>query len=112
MVSSYPSVQAFYTPEPVQGATEIQKVATPSGPGDGFTEEEVEIALDPLKTPFNPSREYLQCDIGSLIPGPQAVTITGRVVNFNTQYGKSKSHSAATGWHHMIIKDDTGGICV
>lgn len=112
MASSYPSVQAFYRPEPDQGATKTHEAATISNPGDGFTKEEVENALDPLKSPFNPNREYLQCDIDSLTPGPQAVTFTGRVVNFNTQYGTSKSHAAATGWHHMIVKDDTGGICV
>ncbi len=112
MASSYPSVQAFYRPEPVLGTTEIHKTVTLSGPGDGFTKEESENLLDPLKTPFNPSREYTQRDIGLLTPGPQAVTFIGRVVNFNTQYGKSKSHAAATGWHHMIVKDDTGAICV
>jgi hypothetical protein len=112
MAPLYPSVQAFYRPEPVRNAIVTQNPVMLSGPGDGFTKEEVENALDPLKTPFNPTREYLQCDIGSLTPGPQAVTFMGRVVNFTTQYGKSKSHAAATGWHHMIVKDDTGGICV
>jgi hypothetical protein len=112
MASSYPSVQAFYRPEPVRGATETREAVVISNPGDGFTKEEVENALDPLMSPFNPSREYLQRDIGSLTPGPQALTFTGRVVNFNTQYGTSKSHAAARGWHHMIVKDNTGGICV
>jgi hypothetical protein len=112
MASSYTSVQAFYRPEPVRGATETLEATPISRPGDGFTKEEVENTLDPLKCPFNPSREYLQYDIGSLTPGPQSVTFIGRVVNFNTQYGSSKSHTAATGWHHMIIKDDTGAICV
>jgi hypothetical protein len=112
MASSYPSVRAFYRPEPVQSTTESYEAVELSKPGDGFNKVEIEHALDPLKSPFNPSREYLQCDIGSLTPGPQAVTFTGRVVNFNIQYGTSKSHAAATGWHHMIVKDDTGGICV
>jgi hypothetical protein len=112
MALSYPSVQTFYRPEPVRGITESYKATALFNPGDGFTEEEIENSLDPLKSPFNPSREYLQRDIGSLTPGPQAVTFIGRVVNFNTQYGTSKSHAAATGWHHMIVKDDTGGICV
>jgi hypothetical protein len=112
MAPLYPSLQAFYKPEPVDGAIVTHKAATLSGPGDGFSKEEVESALDPLKVPFNPSREYLQCDICSLTPGLQAVTFIGRVVNFNTQYGKCKSHTAATGWHHMIVKDNTGAICV
>jgi hypothetical protein len=111
MATSYPSVQAFYRREPAPDATD-HGISALSSPGDGFTKEEIENGLDPLKSPFNPNREYKQCDIGSLSPGPQAVTFIGRVVNFNTQYGRSKSHAAAKGWHYLIVKDDTGAICV
>jgi hypothetical protein len=111
MVMPYPSVRALYSREPPPAITERQDSALFS-PGDGFTKEEIENALDPLKSAFNPSREYLECNIGALSPGPQAVTFVGRVVNFTTQYGRSKSHAAATGWHYLIVKDDTGAICV
>lgn len=82
------------------------------GIGEGFTDEEVDISLDPLKRSFNPEHEYEPYDIGTLSSGPQAVTFVGRVVNCNVHHGRSKSQSAARGWHHMIVKDDTGAIHV
>jgi hypothetical protein len=111
MAPSFPSVQSFFQPAiPLQKA--VRREAAITTPGDAFTEEEVESTLDPLNSKFNPNREYLKCDIGTLIPGPQTVTFMGRVVNFSTVYGRSKSHVAAKGWHHMIVKDDTGAVCV
>lgn len=111
MASSYPSMQSFFQPAgPLPEAVRREKAVTT--PGDAFTEEEVVSALDPLNCKFNPIREYVKCDIGTLRPGPQTVTFMGRAVNFSTVYGRSKSHAAAKGWHHIIIKDDTGALCV
>jgi hypothetical protein len=108
-MSSHPTIQSFFKREiPLAKANEVASLPS----GDGFTKEEVANALDPLNTKFNPSREYRAFDIGSLTPGPNPVMFQGRVVNFSTHFGKSKSQSAAKGWHHMIMKDNTGTICV
>ena len=58
--------------------------------GDGFTEEELTEALDPLTRKWNPEREYDQMTIGQLVPGPKAVTFMGRIVNFRTVFGHSQ----------------------
>jgi hypothetical protein len=109
---SYPSVQSFFHREAPAPASTTPEKASLSIPGDAFTKEEIEDALDPLTSRFNPTREYVKCDIGALVPGPQTFTFMGRIVNFSTHHGKSKSHAAAKGWHHMIVKDDTGAVCV
>ena len=105
-------MQSFFQRELAIKETTCRQQKELSVPGDAFTKEEIEDALDPLCNQFNPSREYVRCDIASLIPGPLAVTFTGRIVNFNVFYGRSKSHIAAKGWHRMIVKDDTGAISV
>ena len=111
MASSYPSIQTFFQRE-VRPREAGPRIADQSKPSDGFTEEEIERALDPLQSNFNPTREYLSLDIGSLIPGPQSVTFTGRVVNFSIVNSCSKHQAAAKGWHHLIVKDDSGAISV
>lgn len=88
------------------------QVAEPAEPGDGFTEEELAAALDPLKRKWNPARPYEACQIGELEQGPKAVTFTGRCVNFSTVFGKSTKEHSAKGWHRVLIKDDTGVISV
>lgn len=109
MAYPYPSVQTFYKKDPKVNPEEY---TTPFLPGDGFTDVELEMALDPLKREFNPSCEYERCKIGSLIAGPRLVTFIGKVVNVSTYMSHSKSPSAAAGWHHVIVKDDTGAIHV
>ena len=112
MAPSHPSIQSFYQREiPVKEAKRHQSKEL-SIPGDAFTKEEIEDALDPLNAHFNPRREYQRCDIASLIPGPRAVIFMGRIVNFSVYYGRSKSHAAAKGWHRIIVKDNTGALCV
>jgi hypothetical protein len=109
MALPYPSVQSFYKRE--LGAQSHEATA-PISAGDGFTDEELAVALDPLKREFNPSCGYERFKIGSLIAGPQPVTFMGRVVNASVHMGRSNSNAAAAGWHRMIVKDDTGAICV
>lgn len=108
---AYPFIQAFYSPGNQLGATEHHDTAI-SVPGDAFTIDELESTLDPLKSPFNPSHEYTQHNIGELAPGTRPVKFIGRVVSFTTQYRRSNSNVAATGWHQLIVKDNTGAICV
>lgn len=111
MAPSYPSIQSFYKREV---AAVGERDAEPDGvvAGDGFTDAEKALALNPLSRPFRPTREYTPSDIGQLENGPLPVTFSGRVVNFSLIYGRSKSQTSATGWHNMIVKDDTGAICV
>jgi hypothetical protein len=112
MAPSNPTILSIFQPETSAANAVLQESAAPFVPGDAFTAEEIERSLDPLSCGFNPSREYAHVDIGGLIPGPKAVTFFGRIVNFNVHHGRSKSHAAATGWHNLIVKDDTGAICV
>jgi len=121
MAPSYPSIQSFFERE-VQAQAQAQAQASspaappttksPSKLGDGFTEEELTEALDPMSRKWNPDREYEECTIRYLVPGPKAVTFMGRVVNFNTVFGKTAKQPKAAGWHYLTIKDDTGAIYV
>jgi hypothetical protein len=109
MAFPYPSVQSFYTR---LRESEPQNATAPSHPGDGFTEEDVAVTLDPLKREFNLSCKYERYEIGSLIAGPRPITFMGRIVNVGVFDGRNKSQIAAAGWHHLIVRDDTGAICV
>ena len=113
MAPSYPSVQSFYKRE-ISKPVEKQEAENPESVkvGDGFTEEELAEALDPLTRKWNPEREYDQMGIGKLVPGPKAVTFVGRVVNFSTVFGRSQKQPKAAGWHYMILKDDSAAISV
>lgn len=114
MAPSYPSIQSFYKREvstPAKNEGVLQS-SSPSKLGDGFTEEELTAALDPLKRKWNPEREYDECTIGELVPGPKAVSFVGRIVNLSTIHGSSQKQPKAAGWHYLIVKDDTAAISV
>tara|TARA_R110002033_G_scaffold161214_1_gene197663 strand:+ start:602 stop:1003 length:402 start_codon:yes stop_codon:yes gene_type:complete len=111
MKTSYPSVQSFYKRE-VQSETESAIDASPIKAGDGFTEEELSDALDPLSRKWSPEREYEEMNIAQLIPGPRAVMFVGRVVNLSTFFGHSPKQPKAAGFHSLIAKDDSGAISV
>ena len=106
-----PSIQAFYKPE-----VRIDKPALPkpipTKPGDGFTEEELADALDPLHRKWNPEREYEECSISQLIPGPRAVIFVGRIVSLKTVAGRCAKQPKASGFHVLILKDDSAAISV
>ena len=107
------SIQAFYKPE-VRGATTSAQAAPPSPAkaGDGFTEEELADALDPLHRKWDPEREYEEVGISGLVPGPRAVTFVGRVVNMRTMLGRDAKMPKARGWHGIVLRDDEGAISV
>jgi hypothetical protein len=109
MSQSYPSVQSFYKRE-----VQVDKVSALEIPtrGDGFTEEELADALDPLNRKWNPERDYQEFTIASLVTGPKAVTFIGRIVNFTTLFGHSPKQPRAAGWHYMLVKDDSAAISV
>jgi hypothetical protein len=114
MAPSYPSIQSFYkreVPAPAK-KEEVLLSSSPSKLCDGFTEEELADALDPLKRKWNPEREYEECTIDKLVPGPKAVTFVGRIVNLSTIHGSSQKQPKAAGWHYLIGKDDTAAVSV
>ena len=111
MAPSYPSIQSFYKREiPLPAKTKEDAVLVRRG--DGFTEEELEDALDPRKRNWNPEREYEGSRIDQLIPGPKAVNFVGRIVNLSTIFGSSEKQPKAAGWHYLIVKDNTAAISV
>ncbi|KAL2071499.1 hypothetical protein VTL71DRAFT_12734 [Oculimacula yallundae] len=110
MKDSYPSIQSFYKRE-IQADKETQD-ASPVKAGDGFTEEELSDAVDPLSRKWNPEREYEKMNISQLIPGPRAVTFVGRVVNLSTFFGRVPKQPKAAGFSSLIIKDDTAAISI
>jgi hypothetical protein len=111
----FPSIPSFYKteevfPHPQTKAT--SPIPDPFKPGDGFTEEELANATDPLSRQWDPDREYEELSIDQLIPGPKAVTFMGRVVNFSTRLGSNPTQPKATGWHWLVVKDDSAAISV
>jgi hypothetical protein len=111
MTPTHPSIQSFYKREVRIQNTEAPE-AISAKPGDGFTEEELADALDPLNRKWNPEREYEELNISQLVPGPRAVTFCGRIVNLNTVHGRNPKQPKASGWHFLIVKDDSAAISV
>jgi len=111
MPQAHPSIQSFYKREVAAENGEVVPEEPPRG-GDGFTEEELADAFDPLNRKWNPEREYEDSTIDQLIPGPKAVTFVGRIVNFTTIFGRSQKQPKASGWHYMLVKDNTAAISV
>ncbi|KAG0652657.1 hypothetical protein D0Z07_0242 [Hyphodiscus hymeniophilus] len=113
MGPSFPSVQSFYSREISTAAEKDEESqSTPRKPGDGFTEEELADAVDPLRRKWDPEREYDECSIDNLIPGPKAVTFVGRIANLSTIHGSTQKQPKAAGWHYLILKDDTAAISI
>ncbi|XMA07561.1 hypothetical protein WAI453_000352 [Rhynchosporium graminicola] len=111
MKESYPSIQSFYKRE-VQGEKEPPPDASSAKAGDGFTEEELSDAIDPLSRRWNPEREYEEMSISQLIPGPRAVTFVGRIVNLASFFGIVPKQPKAAGFQSLIVKDDSAAISV
>jgi len=76
MSSSHPSIQSFYqreTPSTRTRSPQAQSLASssPIKPGDGFTEEELAEATDPMTRRWNPTSEYEERNIAQLERGPK-----------------------------------------
>lgn len=71
----YPSVQSFYKREVVHSTIKKGEDLAHKAvrQGDGFTEEELADALDPMNKKWNPDRDYEEMTIAELLPGPKAV---------------------------------------
>ena len=108
----FPSIQSFFDKEiPVKkDETRLSNLQTDTN--DGFSENEVQAALHPALHRWNPCNEYVECDIGSLLPGPGCRALQGRIVNFYQQQTLSKKPQAAKGCLKVVIKDDTGTLMV
>lgn len=111
MVQAYPSIQSFYKRE-IKAEDSRAASAQQSGRGDGFTEEELADATDPLNLKWNRERDYEESTIDLLVPGPKPVRFVGRIVNYNTFHGQSQGQPKASGWHYILVKDDTAAISV
>ncbi|KAH0545129.1 hypothetical protein FGG08_000741 [Glutinoglossum americanum] len=107
MAQHWPSIQSFFQPD----GTKARK-ADVSKSGDGFTTEEVDAVLRPVNRPWIPRQEYVEQNIGDLMPGPGRVTFTGRVANLFEMQTPSKRPRAANGFVKVILKDDTGALIV
>jgi hypothetical protein len=111
-IPAYPSIQSFYKRDVPKSGENPKAETGLIKQGDGFTEEELADALDPLNRKWNPEREYEEMSIGELVPGPRAVTFVGRVVNMSTIFGRSQKQPKAAGWHYVLLKDDAAAVSV
>ncbi|KAF2023549.1 hypothetical protein EK21DRAFT_80638 [Setomelanomma holmii] len=97
------SIQSFFTSSPTKNS-------------DGFTAEEVQAALHPggasASTPWIPTLDYEETDIGTLEPGPRNLTVMGRIVNYYNVAKPSKQHKAAQGYLKILLADNTGVLTV
>lgn len=110
---AYPSIQSFFEKEIPNPGEKAEAAETEFiKQGDGFTEEELADATDPLNRKWNPEREYEETNITELVPGPRAVTFVGRVVNMRTSFGRNPKEPKAAGWHYVLLKDNTAAISV
>lgn len=81
--------------------------------GDGFTNAEVEKALQPAPAPpWRPTIDYTERRIGDLKPGREAVSFMGRVANVFDVPNSPKSPKTAKGCTKLCIKDDQAAITV
>ncbi|KAI4104803.1 MAG: hypothetical protein L6R37_003076, partial [Teloschistes peruensis] len=106
MTPQFPSIQSFFKSEmsiPRQSST------TPYDSGDGFTAAELEMALHPAPRSWEPRKQYHSLQIDELYPGPQYVTVTGRVVNL---YDPQKPSQLPYGCSRALVRDDTGVLLV
>lgn len=114
MAPQVPSIQSFFQPEvpPLASHPRKQSAVCQADTGDGFTSSEVDATLHPTLQEWHPRSEYTETDIGSLVPGPGCVVLTGRVVNCFDQATPSKMPQAARGCLKIIVKDDTEAFAV
>ncbi|KAI0838702.1 hypothetical protein F5Y06DRAFT_303622 [Hypoxylon sp. FL0890] len=106
MSALFPSIQSFYSrevPQISQGGN--VEPSTVSKPGDGFTPSEVEVMLNPLSRPWQPSRNYETCPISFLEAGPHNYQISGRIVNFAHNFRNQS-------FHFLVVTDGSGAIAV
>lgn len=110
------SIQQFSLPTTYSSPMKKQPVSSSSADapvGDGFTAEEVQEALKPKHMDsWHPDHEYADCDVGSLQPGPQAVTFMGRIANIYDVANTQKTPRSAKGCVKLCVKDCEAAITV
>jgi len=104
------SIQAFFPPTPQSSPAKRPSV---DDIGDGFTAEEIQVALQPkLPEPWQPPGKYTESDICDLRPGPKAVTFMGQVCNLFDVANTPKTPRSARGCVKLCVKDETGATTV
>ncbi|KAK1084900.1 hypothetical protein LTR48_005026, partial [Friedmanniomyces endolithicus] len=104
------SIQAFFSPTPQSSPAKRPSV---DDIGDGFTAEEIQVALQPkLPGPWQPPGKYTESDICDLRPGPKAVMFMGRVCNLFDVANTPKTPRSARGCVKLCVKDETGATTV
>ncbi|KAK0947289.1 hypothetical protein LTR29_001244 [Friedmanniomyces endolithicus] len=104
------SFQAFFPPTPQSSPAKRSSV---EDIGDGFTAEEIQVALKPrLPEPWHPPGKYTESDICDLRPGPKAVTFMGRVCNLFDVANTPKTPRSARGCMKLCVNDEMGAITV
>ncbi|KAI9834324.1 MAG: hypothetical protein M1826_004250 [Phylliscum demangeonii] len=131
MSPPFPSIQSFFRPltPPTSTAKDPNTAPhTASTIGDGFTArspdhddhhdhdggEPPSSALPTADPPgWTPRHTYSPRSIGALVAGPQAVVVTGRIVNlYEQQMQTNKRPKAAQGLMRIVVRDETGALVV
>ncbi|TIA63010.1 hypothetical protein D6C77_02415 [Aureobasidium pullulans] len=111
MVGQSTSIQSFFSTR-----TSPTKVIPPESspvPGDGFTAEELDNALLPVRQDnWTPRGVYDEYEIDALMFGLNRVKIVGRLVNIFESSHTTKLPKGLGGSVHLVIKDDTGAVTV
>lgn len=110
MAHKFLSMQSFFQSEIHTAMKAPTNLATPAEAGDGFTPKEI------LKTTLHKRQnrcEYPEIAISSLEPAPGRLELKGRVVNMQDEKQRSaKTPHAAKRCFKLLVRDDTGVICV
>ncbi|PVI01460.1 hypothetical protein DM02DRAFT_705128 [Periconia macrospinosa] len=95
----------------VSGPLDTYSSSTPeSQPEDGLPTSEQALLTQSMD--WQPSLDYQEVSIASLQPGPQYITLMGRIVNFYDAPKPSKRPKTAQGYVKIMVADDTGAMTV
>ncbi|KAL6715433.1 hypothetical protein ACLMJK_006394 [Lecanora helva] len=107
------SIQAFFETKapsslPVSPITSVSQKNETSGT---FSSTETKTASSADLNDWKPRIDYEEKDIGTLVPGPESVTITARIANLYHRLTPRTPHRAKSYWK-VIVKDDSGALAV
>lgn len=111
MVGQSTSIQSFFSTR--TSPTKVIPPESPPVPGDGFTAEELDNALLPVRQDnWTPRGVYDEYEIDALMFGLNRVKIVGRLVNMFESSHTTKLPKGLGGSVHLVVKDDTGAVTV
>ncbi|TIA19430.1 hypothetical protein D6C80_02931 [Aureobasidium pullulans] len=109
MVGQSTSIQSFFSTRP--SPTKVIPPESSPVPGDGFTAEELDNALLPVRQDnWTPRGVYDEYEIDALMFGLNRVKIVGRLVNMFESSYTTKLPKRLGGSVHLVVKDDTGAV--